>query len=48
MGGLAWLQLRHRPTRFIALLLGLLVATSAFTVLTAASKTSQLDRKSVV
>ena len=42
MGGLAWLQLRHRPTRFLALLLGLLVATSAFTVLTAASKTSQL------
>jgi putative ABC transport system permease protein len=43
MGGLAWLQLRHRPTRFVALLLGLLVATSAFTVLTAASKTSQLE-----
>jgi putative ABC transport system permease protein len=43
MGGLAWSQLRHRPTRFLALLLGLLVATSAFTVLTAASKTSQLQ-----
>jgi putative ABC transport system permease protein len=42
LGGLAWLQLRHRPTRFLALLLGLLVATSAFTILTAASKTSQL------
>jgi putative ABC transport system permease protein len=42
IGGLAWAQLRYRPARLVALLLGLLVATSAFTVLTAASKTSQL------
>jgi putative ABC transport system permease protein len=42
MGRLAWSQLRFRTTRAIALLIGLLLATTAFTVLTAASRTSQL------
>lgn len=39
---LAWSQLRFRPTRAIALLAGLLIATTAFTVLTAASRAAQL------
>jgi len=38
---LAWSQLRFRTTRAIALLAGLLLATTAFTVLTAASRTAQ-------
>src|SRR4029077_14678312 len=42
MGRLAWSQLRFRAVRLIALLIGMLVATTAFTVLTAASRTSQL------
>jgi putative ABC transport system permease protein len=42
MGRLAWSQLRFQPTRLIALLAGMLLATTAFTVLTAASRTSQL------
>ncbi|HUC24395.1 MAG TPA: FtsX-like permease family protein [Streptosporangiaceae bacterium] len=42
MGRLAWSQLRFRTTRAIALLVGLLLATTAFTVLTAASRTAQL------
>jgi putative ABC transport system permease protein len=42
MGRLAWSQLRFRPARLIALLVGMLVATTAFTVLTAASRTAQL------
>ncbi len=42
MGRLAWSQLRFRTTRAIALLIGLLLATTAFTVLTAASRTAQL------
>jgi putative ABC transport system permease protein len=42
MAGLAWSQLRFRPVRLVTLLLGLVLATSAFTVLTAAAKTSQL------
>ena len=42
MGRLAWSQLRFRPARLIALLAGMLLATTAFTVLTAASRTSQL------
>jgi putative ABC transport system permease protein len=42
MGRLAWSQLRFRTVRLIALLLGMLLATTAFTVLTAASRTSQL------
>jgi len=42
MGRLAWAQLRFARTRAIALLIGLLLATTAFTVLTAASRTAQL------
>ncbi len=42
MRRLAWSQLRFRTVRLIALLVGMLVATTAFTVLTAASRTSQL------
>jgi putative ABC transport system permease protein len=39
---LAWSQLRFRAVRLIALLAGMLLATTAFTVLTAASRTVQL------
>ncbi|HEY1640530.1 MAG TPA: ABC transporter permease [Streptosporangiaceae bacterium] len=42
MRRLAWAQLRFRPGRTLALLVGMLLATTAFTVLTAASRTSQL------
>jgi putative ABC transport system permease protein len=42
VGRLAWSQLRFRRTRALALLAGMLVAVTAFTVLTAASRTSQL------
>jgi putative ABC transport system permease protein len=42
LGRLAWSQLRFRPARTIALLTGVLLAATAFTVLTAASRTSQL------
>jgi putative ABC transport system permease protein len=42
MRGLAWSQLRFRPARALALLAGMALAASAFTVLTAASRTSQL------
>jgi putative ABC transport system permease protein len=42
VGRLAWSQLRFRAVRLVALLAGMLVATTAFTVLTAASKTAQL------
>jgi len=42
MGRLAWSQLRFRAPRTIALLAGMLVAATAFTVLTAASRTAQL------
>ena len=42
VGRLAWSHLRFRSARFIALLCGMLLATTAFTVLTAASRTSQL------
>jgi putative ABC transport system permease protein len=42
MGRLAWSQLRFRTTRALALLLGMLLAATAFTVLTATSRTSQL------
>lgn len=38
---LTWSQLRFRAARAIALLAGLLLATTAFTVLTAASRTAQ-------
>jgi len=42
MARLAWSQLRFRAIRLVALLAGMLLATTAFTVLTAASRTSQL------
>jgi putative ABC transport system permease protein len=42
MGRLAWSQLRFRTVRLVALLAWLLLATTAFTVLTAASRTAQL------
>ena len=42
MRRLAWSQLRFRTVRMIALLGGILLATTAFTVLTAASRTAQL------
>ena len=41
MGRLAWSQVRFRPARTLALILGVLVAATAFTVLTAASRTAQ-------
>ncbi len=37
-----WSQLRHRAGRAVALLLGVLAATSGFTVLTGATETSRL------
>jgi putative ABC transport system permease protein len=42
MWRLAWSQLRFRGVRLVALLAGMLLATTAFTVLTAASRTAQL------
>jgi len=42
MGRLAWSQVRFRPARTLALIVGVLVAATAFTVLTAASRTAQL------
>jgi putative ABC transport system permease protein len=42
MGRLAWSQVRFRPARTLALILGVLVAATAFTVLTAASRTAQV------
>ena len=42
MGRMTWLQLRSGAARSVALLLGMLLATTAFTVLTAASRTAQL------
>ena len=42
MGRLAWSQLRFRAGRALALLAGMLVATTAFTVLTAAARTAQI------
>jgi putative ABC transport system permease protein len=42
LGRLAWSQLRFRPARTLALMVGMLVAATAFTVLTAASRTAQL------
>jgi putative ABC transport system permease protein len=39
---LAWLQLRFRSGRALALLTGILVAATAFTVLTAAARTAQI------
>ena len=42
MGRLAWSQMRFRLARTLALIVGVLVAATAFTVLTAASQTAQL------
>jgi len=42
MGRLAWLQARFHPARTLALIASMLVAATAFTVLTAASRTAQL------
>jgi hypothetical protein len=42
MGRLAWSQLRFRPARTLALIAGVLVAATGFTVLTAVSRTAQL------
>jgi putative ABC transport system permease protein len=42
MGRIAWSQLRFRAGRALALLAGMLVAATAFTVLTAAARTAQL------
>jgi putative ABC transport system permease protein len=42
MGRLAWSQVRSRPARTLALIVGVLVAATAFTVLTAAARTAQL------
>ena len=42
MRRLAWSQLRFRTGRALALLAGMLVATTAFTVLTAAARTAQI------
>jgi putative ABC transport system permease protein len=42
MGRLAWSQVRFRLPRTLALLVGVLVAATAFTVLTAASRTAQV------
>ncbi|MGH3176959.1 MAG: hypothetical protein ACRDPF_24220, partial [Streptosporangiaceae bacterium] len=41
MGRLAWSQVRFRPARALALVAGVLIAATAFTVLTAASRTAQ-------
>jgi len=42
VGRLAWSQVRFRPARALALLIGVLVAATAFTVLSAASRTAQM------
>ncbi len=42
MGRLAWSQLRFRAVRLVALLTGMFLAATAFTLLTAASRTAQL------
>jgi putative ABC transport system permease protein len=43
LGRLAWSQLRFRAARTVALLAGVFLAATAFTVLTGASQTSQLS-----
>lgn len=48
MGRFVWSQLRHRFGRTVALLLGIVVATTSFTVLTATSRTSQLRTTATV
>jgi putative ABC transport system permease protein len=42
VGRLAWSQVRFRTRRTLALLVGMLVATTAFTVLTAAARAAQV------
>ena len=42
MARLAWLQARFRPARTAGLIVGVLVAAAAFTVLTGASRTAQV------
>lgn len=41
-------QLRHRTSRTLALLLGILVATTSFTVLTRTAQTSRLETEGTV
>jgi len=48
MGRLAWSQLRSRPGRTVALMVGIALATSAFTMLTAAARTAQLRTSGTV
>jgi putative ABC transport system permease protein len=48
MGRLIWAQLRYRVVRLTALLIGILVATTSFTLLTAASRTAQLRTSGTV
>lgn len=48
MGRFVWSQLRHRFGRTAALLLGIVLATTSFTVLTATSRTSQLRTTATV
>ncbi|MBV9855463.1 MAG: hypothetical protein JOY82_13265 [Streptosporangiaceae bacterium] len=48
MGMLAWWQARFRPARALALMAGMLVAATAFTVLTAASQTARLRTAGMV
>ncbi len=48
MGRFVWSQLRHRFGRTAALLVGIVVATTSFTVLTATSRTSQLRTTATV
>ena len=43
MGRFVWSQLRHRFGRAVALLIGIMVATTAFSVLTATAQTSRLQ-----
>jgi putative ABC transport system permease protein len=44
----AWGELLHRRSRTLALLAGILVATTAFTVLTATSRTQRLEARGTV
>lgn len=48
MGRFVWSQLRHRFGRTAALLVGIVVATTSFTVLTATSRTAQLRTTATV
>ena len=48
MGRLAWSQVRFRLSRTLALIAGVLVAATAFTVLTAASQTAQVRTNGTV